>query len=66
VTPAGSAPGVTVSWDASQVTVPAGTVLDIAPGSALEWTYGLGNPTSLAGTAALISDQTGSGGLVIN
>jgi hypothetical protein len=41
-------------------------VLDIAPGSALEWAYGLGNPASLVGTAALVSEQTDSGGLVIN
>ena len=32
VTPAGGAAGFTVSWDNSQVTVPAGTVLEIPPG----------------------------------
>jgi hypothetical protein len=60
VTPSGGAAFISVYWDASMISVPAGTVLDIAPGSPLESAYGAGNLTDLSGQA-LVSDQTGSG-----
>ena len=35
VTPAGEATSVTIAWDNSSITVRAGTILDVPPGSAL-------------------------------
>jgi hypothetical protein len=60
VTPADGTAAVTVTWDNSQVTVPAGTLLEVEAGGNLEWEIGAGNPTELAG-AQLVADQTGSG-----
>jgi hypothetical protein len=37
-------------------------VLDVPPGGPLESAIGLGNLTSLGGTAALTDDQQGDGG----
>ena len=62
VTPADGSGSVTVAWDHSRITVPAGTVVDIAPGSALESAYGAGNLADLSGTAlANAQDGTGNG-----
>jgi hypothetical protein len=61
VTPADGSGSVTIAWDNSSITVPAGTVLDIAPGSALEAAYGTQNLTPLSGTA-LADDQQGDNG----
>ena len=47
-----------IAWDSSTITVPAGTVLDVAPGSALESAFG-GNLATLSGTA-LTANVTGS------
>ena len=42
VTPAGEATSVTIAWDNSSITVRAGTILDVPPGSALESAYEIG------------------------
>ena len=40
----------TITWDNSQITVPAGTILDVQPGSAMETALGgAGNAPVLAG-----------------
>jgi hypothetical protein len=49
----------------TQVTIPAGTVMDVEPGGPRESAIGLGNLTDLSG-GALTSAQTGSAGLVSN
>jgi hypothetical protein len=56
VTPASGASQLTINWDCGQVVVPAGTILDIPPGGALESAYGLANLTSLSGT--VLTDDT--------
>jgi hypothetical protein len=48
VAPADQSGSVTIAWDNSSIVVPAGTVLDIPPGSALEAAYGLANLTPLS------------------
>lgn len=45
VSPADGSGAVSISWDYAQITVPAGSVVDIEPGSALEAAYGLANLT---------------------
>jgi hypothetical protein len=61
VTPAGGAASVTIAWDNSQITVPAGTILDVPPGSALESAYGTQNLTPLSGLP-LAGEQQGDSG----
>jgi hypothetical protein len=61
VSPADGSGAVSISWDYAQITVPAGSVVDIEPGSALEAAYGLANLTPLFGLV-LGGDQAGDGG----
>jgi len=61
VTPADGSGAVTIDWDHSRIAVPAGTVVDVDPGSALETAYGVTNLEDLSG-AALADAQSGSGG----
>jgi hypothetical protein len=60
VTPASGGAGVSVPWDCGTVWVPAGNVLDVAPGGAFETAIGAGNLTTLT-AAQLQSAVTGSG-----
>lgn len=57
VTPADGSGSVTIQWDNSTLSVPAGTVLDVPPGSALESAYGTSNLVSLSGTAQADAQQ---------
>jgi hypothetical protein len=61
VTPADGSGAVTVAWDNSQLTVPAGSILDVQPGSALEAAHELANLTPLSNTL-LADDLEGPGG----
>jgi hypothetical protein len=63
VTPADGSGSVTFRWDHSEVTIPAGTVLEIGVTVLLKYVIGLENLTELSG-AALTSERTGSGGAV--
>lgn len=40
---------ITITWDGVQTFVPAGTIVDIPAGSALETAYGLSNLVSMTG-----------------
>jgi hypothetical protein len=50
-----------VSWDGGLQHVPAGTIVDVPPGSALESAYGVGNLEDLdADAAAAAADHAGA------
>lgn len=59
VTPANGAVQITIPWDGGGTVLPAGSVLDVQPGSALETAIGTANLTALSGTA-LANVQGGS------
>jgi hypothetical protein len=61
VTPADGSGAITVAWDNSQLTVPAYTIVDIPPASAMEAAYGASNLTALGGPA-LADALQGTGG----
>jgi hypothetical protein len=50
ITPASGAAGISVPWDCGTVWQPAGQVLDVPPGGALESAIGLANLTAVSGT----------------
>ena len=53
--------GTDVAWDGGLVHIPAGTLVDVPPGSALEAAYGPGNLEDLdAGAAAAAADHAGA------
>ena len=56
---------IQIAWDGALVSVPAGTVVDIPPGSALEVVYGLGNLVNLSPQDEA-SITSGSGSAVSN
>ena len=54
---------VTYSWDGCSYTLPAGTLLDVAPGSALETAIGSGNLGTLSNQALQDAANGGAGGI---
>jgi hypothetical protein len=53
--------GTDVSWDGGLVHIPAGTIIDCPPGSAMEAAYGPGNLVDLdADAAAAAADHAGA------
>jgi hypothetical protein len=53
--------GTDIAWDGVLQHIPAGTLVDIPPGSALEAAYGPGNLADLdAGAAAAAADHAGA------
>ena len=56
-----TAVGATVSWDGVVQQIPAGTLVDVPPGSALEAAYGAANLTDLSDPdAAAAADHAGA------